>query len=253
MITKIVYAGAATPIGTVELIDTMGDDRRIVDAARVSFDKSADQYTDKQNASLIRYLWREGHTSPFEQVVFAFRVRMPVAVARQWVRHRMGRLNEVSRRYVSSEPVVYTPEPRLAADNVKQGSSEDVDPQLYHSMHDAATAAVDEYNARIALGMAPEVARYALPQGTMTEWFWQMDLHNLFKFLRLRGSDHAQKEIAVFAEAIENILEEWGQIPYALKAFRQYNDVDTVVAELKRSTKFKSKPEELKKQLLELL
>ena len=239
-----IYCGTDKPIGSVELLDSMGDDNRIVDAARVSFAKQASQFTEKQNYNLLRYLWRNKHTGPFEQVVFYFRIKAPLFVARQWFRHRTARPNEISRRYVDAEPELYSPEMRARGSSNKQGSADEL---IQHAkagtdlVDHLQTRALDTYQELLQLNVAPEVARGVLPMNMMTEFVWQMDLHNLLHFISLRIDDHAQKEIRVFAEAL---LDQARIVaPEACEVFMTYNNIDSVVLQLKNTDRFKKDPE----------
>lgn len=199
--------------GFVRLVDHMGDDQRIVDAARVSYGDGTRSV--RENAQLIDYLLRNDHTSPFEQVVFTFQLKMPIFVARQWIRHRMARLNEVSGRYSVLPSEMYVPEPeRVQAQSSinKQGSAEVLPPELNARAREVLEAgqgrAYQEYEELLELGVARELARVNLPVSLYTEMYWQMDLNNLFRFLRLRLDEHAQWEIRVFAEAIAEFVKQ---------------------------------------------
>lgn len=227
-------------IGELELLDWMGDDNRVVDTARVSFAKEASQFTNKQNKGLIDYLYRNLHTSPFEQVVMHFYIKMPIFVARQMVRHRTIRLNEVSRRYIDTPPEYYSPEIRPRANNVKQGSGEGT---IQHHMtaidkvEYAHKIADETYKELLSLNVAPEIARGVLPLNTMTEWKFQIDLHNLFHFLKLRTDEHAQKEIRVFAEAILNEVKRKNIAPMSIEVFEKYLEMDFLFRDLKNAHK----------------
>ena len=199
--------------GFVRLVDHMGDDQRIVDAARVSYGDGTRSV--RENAQLIDYLLRNDHTSPFEQVVFTFQLKMPIFVARQWIRHRMARLNEVSGRYSVLPSEMYVPESeRVQAQSSinKQGSAEVLPPELNARAREVLEAgqgrAYEEYEELLELGVARELARVNLPVSLYTEMYWQMDLNNLFRFLRLRLDEHAQWEIRVFAEAIAEFVKQ---------------------------------------------
>lgn len=243
-----IYCGTAETIGSVELVDYMGDDKRIVDAARVSFAKRADQFTDEENDGLLKYLWRNQHTGPFEQVVLYFRVEAPLYVVRQWFRHRTARVNEVSRRYVDDTPRFYIPEMRKVGSSNKQGSSQEIVEDVVAAENIFSTnnaEALNDYEELLARGVAPELARTLLPVNMMTEFVWQMDLHNLFHFLALRLDDHAQKEIRKFAEAILELTRVVA--PAAVAVFETYNQIDSLVRQLKNA--FKKNPEFLSAEL----
>jgi thymidylate synthase (FAD) len=199
--------------GFVRLVDYLGSDQRIVQAARVSYGEGTKSY--RQDAGLIDYLLRHDHTSPFEQVVLTFHAKMPVFVARQWIRHRTARLNEISGRYSVMKDEFYVP----AAEDVseqsednKQGRAEGpADPGLQESVRsrlaDGQESAYADYTALLEDGVARELARVNLPLSLYTEWYWQIDLHNLFRFLRLRMDLHAQREIRAYATTIFEITQ----------------------------------------------
>lgn len=221
-------------IGKVELLRMEGSDTEIVDAARVSFDKRADQYKPHENRGLIRYLYRNKHTSPFEMVGTVFRIKAPLFVARQWIRHRTAKLshiNEVSRRYVEEDPEFYNP-PYFRRKNYqggnKQGSSDDIS-YVEESVGSINAAGFRMYQTLLKQGIAPEEARMVLPQTMMTSWIWKIDLHNLLHFLNLRLDSHAQKEIRVFAEKIFALLDNTGAIPYTLEIFDEMRDVESTL------------------------
>jgi len=197
--------------GFVRLVDYMGDDSRIVAAARVSYGKGT--MTSREDAAVISYLLRNEHTSPFEQVVFTFHAKMPVFVARQWVRHRTARLNEMSGRYSVMKDEFYVPAPEAVAfqsTSNKQGRSEEVvsDQQregVLQALRDGQRKSYENYAALIDQGIARELARINLPLSIYTEWYWQIDLNNLFRFLKLRLDSHAQMEIRAYAQAIHGL------------------------------------------------
>ncbi|HOT61706.1 MAG TPA: FAD-dependent thymidylate synthase [Treponemataceae bacterium] len=194
--------------GFVRLVDYLGGDARIVQAARVSYGEGTKSV--RQDAGLIDYLLRNQHTSPFEQVILTFHVKLPIFVARQWIRHRTARLNEISGRYSILKDECYLPEPTdvsLQSEDNKQGRSPEALPaekaaQVIESLATTQREAFDSYRGLIDDGIARELARINLPLSTYTEWYWQIDLHNLFHFLRLRLDAHAQKEIRVYAEVL---------------------------------------------------
>ncbi|MDR3174228.1 MAG: FAD-dependent thymidylate synthase [Treponema sp.] len=197
--------------GFVRLVDYMGSDDRIVQAARVSY--GAGTKTVREDAGLIDYLLRHNHTSPFEQVVLAFHMKLPIFVARQMVRHRTASLNEISGRYSVMKDDFYVPSDgdlALQSTDNKQGrSAEAVDPALAAETRAAMEVeqkrAYAEYSALIEKGIARELARINLPLSLYTEWYWEIDLHNLFHFLELRLDPHAQLEIRRYAEVMYDI------------------------------------------------
>ena len=197
--------------GFIRLVDYLGGDDRVVQSARVSYGEGTKSY--REDAGLIDYLLRNSHTSPFEQVVLTFHVKLPIFVARQWIRHRTARLNEISGRYSVMKDDFYMPAPddiALQSTDNKQGrSAEALDPaqaeKVRASFAADQKAAYTAYSTLVEEGIARELARVNLPLSLYTEWYWQIDLHNLFHFLRLRLDSHAQKEIRLYAEVLFEI------------------------------------------------
>jgi len=212
--------------GFVRLIDVMGDDAAIVQAARVSYGKGTKSVTEDRG--LIRYLMRHKHTSPFEMVEFKFHVKLPIFIARQWIRHRTANVNEYSGRYSEMKDEFYLPEKsQLRTQSVvnKQGRSdeklEDDSVQIiYDKLSNSFEESYSEYKEFLELGLAREIARINLPLSNYTEWYWKIDLHNLFHFLRLRIDKHAQYEIQVYGNAIAEIVKK--AVPLAWEAFEDY-------------------------------
>ena len=194
--------------GFVRLVDYFGGDQRIVQSARVSYGEGTKSVS--QDGALIDYLLRHQHTSPFEQVVMTFHVKMPIFVARQWVRHRTGRMNEVSGRYSIMKDEFYVPaEDKVAPqskDNKQGRATEAFDKntadKIINQLEAGQKEAYENYSELIDSGLAREIARINLPLSLYTEFYWEMDLHNLFHFLKLRLDSHAQYEIRVYAELI---------------------------------------------------
>jgi len=205
----------------VSLIDSMGSDLSVVNAARVSFDRQSDWAVEQDAAGndvqaagelngadmkLISYLARNGHTSPFNHAFASFRVKAPVFCARQLVKHKFLPWNEISRRYVDTPPEFYVPEQwRLRADNVKQGSSEEVSSAssyITSGVKRTLLHALDEYEYLLAMDICPEQARMVLPQNTMTEWIWSGSLGAWADMCRLRLDPHAQIETKQIAVAV---------------------------------------------------
>ncbi|MDR0555324.1 MAG: FAD-dependent thymidylate synthase [Treponema sp.] len=194
--------------GFVRLVDYLGGDERVVQAARVSYGAETKSY--REDAGLIDYLMRNRHTSPFEQVVLTFHIKLPLFVARQWVRHRTARINEISGRYSVLKDEFYIPAPEhialQSADNKQGRSEEPLDSVQAGQVRDALASgqrdAYAAYSSFIERGIARELARINLPLSLYTEWYWQIDLHNLFHFLSLRLDAHAQKEIRLYAETL---------------------------------------------------
>jgi len=211
--------------GHVRLIDVMGDDAAIVQAARVSYGKGTKSISEDRG--LIRYLMRHRHTTPFEMVEFKFHVRVPMDCWRQWIRHRTASVNEYSTRYSEAIDDKQSTSPReWRAQSVgnKQGSNGmlpvPVGNQLTDKerhLHDHANAV---YQDRLMAGVAREQARKDLPLSTYIEAYWKIDLHNLFHFLSLRMDSHAQLEIRWYANAIAEIVKEC--VPLAWEAFEEY-------------------------------
>ncbi|GHV70116.1 flavin-dependent thymidylate synthase [Spirochaetia bacterium] len=197
--------------GFIRLVDYLGGDERVVQSARVSYGEGTKSY--REDAALIDYLLRHRHTSPFEQVILTFHVKLPIFVARQWIRHRTARLNEISGRYSVMKDDFYLP----ASENVslqskdnKQGRSaepmdKDLSAQVLASLKAGQKKAYADYTELVDEGIARELARVNLPLSLYTEWYWQIDLHNLFHFLELRLDTHAQLEIRLYAEALLDI------------------------------------------------
>lgn len=210
--------------GFVRLVDYMGDDSSIVQAARVSYGKGTKSISE--DTGLIRYLMRNMHTSPFEMVEFKFHVKLPIFVARQWIRHRTANVNEYSGRYSEMPDEFYLPQSdqvRSQSSNNKQGRSDDALSEagnIIKMMESTQKHLYSEYSELLDKGLAREIARINLPLSNYTEWYWKIDLHNLFHFLRLRLDSHAQYEIRVYGEAIAAIIRQI--VPIAYQAFEDY-------------------------------
>ena len=211
--------------GFVRLVDYMGGDQRIVQAARVSYGEGTKSV--RQDRALIHYLIKHWHTSPFEQVQLTFHCKMPIFIARQWIRHRTARLNEISGRYSIMKDEFYVPEPSQVAfqsSNNKQGRADslpfDQAMAVINQMEQDQKEAYTEYTGMIDKGVARELARTNLPVSLYTEWYWQIDLHNLFHFIRLRMDPHAQYEIRVYAEALAKCAQ--AVAPFAYEAFEEH-------------------------------
>jgi thymidylate synthase (FAD) len=217
--------------GFVYLVDYMGDDQAIEQAARVSHGAGTRKVS--QTEGLLRYLMRHDHTSPFEMVEFKFHAKMPIFVARQWVRHRTASINEISGRYSVLKNEFYMPDQEVIAvqstDN-KQGRGASVSPEYANEIR---VKLGDSYNNTHELyswllgegdddkpGVAKELARIPLPVATYTEWYWKIDLHNLLHFQKLRMDSHAQWEIRQYANAMGGIIKD--SVPITWKAFEDY-------------------------------
>lgn len=218
--------------GFVRLVDYLGSDQRIVQSARVSYGNGTK--TVSQDAGLIDYLLRHQHTSPFEQVVFTFHVKMPIFVARQWVRHRTGRMNEVSGRYSIMKDEFYVPETKdiepQSKDNKQGRSDEPFDEakakEIQAALQKGQKDSYDSYSELLDTGLAREVARINLPLSLYTEFYWQMDLNNLFRFLKLRLDGHAQYEIRQYAKVMLELVRK--VCPLAVASFE--NDMNRAVS-----------------------
>jgi len=204
--------------GEVTFIDCMGDDRSIVNAARVSYNSNG---TPEEDAKLIKYLLKNRHTSPFEHVVFTFKVKAPLFVLRQWQRHRTWSFNEVSARYTKLPNDFYTPEEghvgsQHSSNKQMRALGEARDTELYYR---TCSAAFDVYDTLLKEGWPRELARGVLPVSTYSEMYATVDLHNLLHFLELRLHDHTQYEIRVYAEQILELLKDF--VPITLKAWNE--------------------------------
>jgi thymidylate synthase (FAD) len=197
--------------GFVRLVDYLGGDARVVQAARVSYGAGTKSW--REDAGLIDYLLRRRHTSPFEQVILTFHVKLPIFVARQWIRHRTARVNEVSGRYSVMKDEFYLPEAgdlALQSDDNKQGRREEaletgLAEKTRELLERGQREAYRDYRSLIDQGIARELSRINLPLSLYTEWYWQIDLHNLFHFLELRLDRHAQREIRLYAGVMLDI------------------------------------------------
>ena len=215
--------------GLVRVIDYMGDDAAICQAARVSYGKGTKSVQNDEG--LIRYLMRHWHSTPFEMCEVKFHVKLPVFVARQWIRHRTANVNEYSARYSILDREFYIPAPEhLAAQSTvnNQGRGAVLEGEeaarVLEMLKSDAGRAYDNYEAMLSQdgqqGLARELARMNLPANVYTQWYWKVDLHNLFHFLRLRADAHAQYEIRVYADLMSKLVADW--VPIAFGAFEDY-------------------------------
>ena len=205
------------------LLNHMGTDLTVADAARVSFHKQASEFTEEQNHKLIEYLADHGHYSPFGHCFASFHVKAPVFVRSQLVKHEYLRMNEVSRRYVNTPPEFYVPEVwRYRAVDKKQGSSGEH--ELFNrgkgtgyvdTYVDACEQMIEQYNWMIGLGVAPEQARMVLPQSMYTEWYWSGSLDAFANMAKLRLKDDTQEETRLIAKQISEQME--AKFPVAWK------------------------------------
>ena len=215
--------------GFVRVVDYMGDDAAITQAARVSYGKGTRSVQNDEG--LIRYLMRHWHSTPFEMCEVKLHVKLPVFVARQWIRHRTANVNEYSARYSILDREFYVPAPehvaaQSAVNNQGRGAALEGEEaaRVLETLKSDAERCYDHYEEMISQegqqGLARELARMNLPASIYTQWYWKVDLHNLFHFLRLRADAHAQYEIRVYAEAIGDIVRDW--VPFAYRAFEDY-------------------------------
>ena len=223
--------------GFVRVIDYMGDDSAIVQAARVSYGRGTRQVSDDRG--LINYLMRMRHTSPFEMCELKLHVKLPIFVARQWIRHRTANVNEYSARYSILDREFYIPRPEhLAAQSSsnRQGRGEILDGEeaarVLDLLRGDAAQTYDHYAEMLnedaegepldpsRQGLARELARMNLTLNTYTQWYWKADLQNLLHFLALRADSHAQYEIRAYADAMLRTVAAW--VPMAHEAFRDY-------------------------------
>ena len=223
--------------GFVRVIDYMGNDSSIVQAARVSYGEGTKESRDDEG--LIRYLMRHWHSTPFEMCEVKFHIKLPVFVARQWIRHRTANVNEYSARYSILDREFYIPEPKHLASQSKinnQGRGEvlsgDEAEKVLQILKDDSSRNYDNYenmlNQENKKGLARELARMNLPMNIYTQWYWKIDLHNLFHFLRLRADSHAQYEIRAYADAMLDTLKKW--VPITYDAFMDYRVGGTEVS-----------------------
>ncbi len=211
--------------GFIRLVDTMGDDTSVVEAARVSYGTGTK--TPSDDRSLIRYLMRHRHTTPFEMCEIKLHIKAPLFVARQWMRHRTASINELSARYSLVGNYSYTPDLLqvcTASPTNKQGRgfplSREEAQQFREDTDGHSRASWDLYYKSLDSGVSRELARINTPLSFYTEFYWKINLHNLLHFLELRADSHAQYEIRVYAEAILGVVEQW--VPVTYQAFLDY-------------------------------
>jgi thymidylate synthase (FAD) len=224
------YLFKAVPVldhGFVRVVDYMGDDGAVVQAARVSYGRGTRKALEDEG--LIRYLMRHYHSTPFEMCEIKFHVKLPIFVARQWIRHRTANVNEYSARYSVMDKDFYIPSSENLAvqssDN-RQGRGGILDEatatRVLNLLQQDADQTYGHYEEMLSdeIGLARELARMNLTLNTYTQWYWKTDLHNFFHFLRLRADRHAQYEIRVYAEAMLEMAKAW--VPLSYKAFVDY-------------------------------
>ena len=216
--------------GFVRVVDYMGDDSAIVQAARVSYGKGTRQA--RNDEGLIRYLMRHRHTTPFEMCELKLHVKLPIFVARQWIRHRMASVNEYSARYSILDREFYFPQPEQIAaqstdnhqgrgDRLSESEAEDILSNMARNAEQAYGIYQDMLASADSPGVARELARINLPANIYTQWYWKADLHNLLNFVALRADAHAQWEIRQYAQAVSGIIKDW--VPATYRAFEDYN------------------------------
>ena len=215
--------------GFVRVIDYMGNDTSIVQAARVSYGEGTKKSRDDK--SLIFYLMRHWHSTPFEMCEIKLHVKLPVFVARQWIRHRTANVNEYSARYSILDNEFYIPKSENLASQSSsnnQGRGDVLEGEeakkVIQILKNDSLRSYKSYEKMLSKenkkGLARELARMNLPTNIYTQWYWKTDLHNLFNFIRLRNDLHAQYEIRVYAEKIAELVKNW--VPFAFEAFEQY-------------------------------
>lgn len=215
--------------GELRVIDYMGDDAAIVQAARVSYGAGTKHVSEDEG--LIRYLMRNHHSTPFEMCEIKLHVKLPVFVARQWIRHRTASVNEISARYSILDGDFYIPEAKNIAHQstvnnqgrgvqVSEEQAKEIRKYLMKSSQDRYYNYLDMTDPKGDYDLARELARMDLPANIYTQWYWKTNLHNLFNFLRLRADPHAQYEIRVYADKMLELVREW--VPMATKAFEDY-------------------------------
>ncbi|MCY4151010.1 MAG: FAD-dependent thymidylate synthase [Aestuariivita sp.] len=232
--------------GFIRVIDYMGDDGAIAQAARVSYGIGTKSVQNDEG--LIRYLMRHAHTTPFEMCEVKLHVKLPVFVARQWIRHRTANVNEYSARYSILDREFYFPKPenistQSATNNQGRGeplAAVDAE-RVLEILKTDASRCYDNYEVMVSqddqFGIARELARMNLPANIYTQWYWKIDLHNLFHFLKLRADSHAQFEIRAYADELCNIVADW--VPVAFRAFQDYQ-LGAVVLSAQMVTALKS-------------
>ena len=213
-----------TSYDPVIFVDKMGDDYAVCNSARVSFDKEAGSYTPEGNQKLLNYLASWNHWSPFAHVHIKFKFRAPIFIARQFVKHQVGfAWNEVSRRYVSEDPMFWVPDAwRQRPSNIKQGSVQEnaviLEGERLRYYIDHMREHVKDYRTMIKDGVCPEQVRAIMPQSMMTEWIWTGSLQAWWRFFELRSDKHAQAECWPYADAVQKEISNY--FPMCWKAFQ---------------------------------
>ena len=211
-------------MGWVGLLDHMGNETTIVNAARISF-QNVKEVFDERDEKLLKYLIKNQHTTPLEHVTFTFSVHCPLYVRSQWMRHRIASYNEVSRRYTEEEIEFYIPNDlRQQSDNNKQASTDEIIPANYEAVaayKKICDAAYGEYLDLLEKGVCREQARGVLPQCMMTTFWYTVNLHSLLHFISLREDNHAQKEIQEYATAMKELIKPF--VPHVIEAYDELN------------------------------
>lgn len=210
--------------GYVTLIDYMGSDDAIANAARISYDKGTKKVSNNEN--LIRYLFRHRHTSPFEMVEFQFELKMPLFVIQQLIRHRTANINQMSLRYSEAIEEFYIPnldqiKEQSKVNNQGRGEIMDKPDEIAALLEGSSLSSLTAYKYLLDENLAKELSRMVLPANLYSKLVWKMDLHNLFHFLKLRIDKHAQWEIQEYAKAIYSLIQPI--VPIACKAFEDYS------------------------------
>lgn len=221
--------------GFIRVVDYMGDDSSVVQAARVSYGRGTRKVSE--DGALIRYLLRHRHTTPFEMAEIKLHVKLPIFVARQWIRHRTASVNEYSARYSILDKEFYVPaKEHLAVQSTvnRQGRGETLDDERAGEVleilrndaetvyrHYLAMLGEDDTGQPVGSGLARELARMNLSLNFYTQWYWKVDLHNFMNFLRLRADAHAQYEIRVYADLMLEVMRRW--VPVSHAAFEEYD------------------------------
>ena len=251
--------------GFIRVVDCMGDDSSIVQAARVSYGEGTKHVS--KDKGLINYLMKHKHTSPFEMCEIKLHIKLPIFVARQWIRHRTANVNEYSARYSVLSEDFYVPDINricFQSETNKQGSGSSVPSVLGgHFISDIKKYSLDAYSLYkkyLDLGIAREIVRSMLPINFYTEFYWKIDLHNLLHFLRLRSHSHAQYEIREYSDIIlYEIIKKW--VPLSYDAFMEYQyhsvnlskkSLDIIKSKIKGDYKQSDKDNISKRELEEL-
>lgn len=219
-------------IGFVRLVDVMGDDYRVLQSARVSTGGDAAK-GDKKDKALIRYLYKNKHLTPFEQVVTTWHVKAPIFTVRQWMRHRTQSFNEYSSRYSEMPDEIYMPTQLFKQSNSNhQGSGDELSTEetsdFFADMNDIYREVFDFYDEMIETGVAKEQARMVLPVSQYTEFYTTVNLRNLFHFLALRLDNHAQFEIRMYAEAMLSLIKDRENLKWSVAAFEEFNELEQI-------------------------